>query len=66
NKDTAYGNYIEKNKIGWAINEDGLYDLIEYLHNNPEEFLEKRENLLSFRMENTWDERCRFVAKLLS
>lgn len=66
NKDTAYGKYIEKNQIGWAIDEDGLYDLIEYLHKNPEEFQEKRRNLLSFRMKNTWDERCRFVAKLLS
>lgn len=58
-KDTAVGNFVEKNDIGWVIDydENELKDLIGHLQNNLDEVHEKIKNIEKIIPENTWKSR---------
>ena len=60
---TATGNFVEENDIGWAIaNDNELEDLFEKIYNNREELLKKYYNLEKVLESNTWEKRAQKVA----
>lgn len=62
-KETAVGEFIEKNGIGWSINYErkSLCDLLKYIQKNPDE-LEKKKMICRQKIkENTWKERAKKV-----
>jgi len=58
-KDTAVGNFIEKNDIGWVIEYDSqkLKELIDYLFDNPQAIQEKKDNIKKIIPSHTWEAR---------
>ncbi len=58
-KNTAVGDFVEKNDIGWVIDYDKnkLKELIDYLQNNLEEIDKKIKNIEKIIPENTWESR---------
>lgn len=67
-KNTAIGNFVERNGIGWAIEYTlpALSNLISKLKENPKLILEKTENIPDVVRENTWLSRAIQVAFDLS
>jgi hypothetical protein len=65
-KDTAYGNYIEKNNIGWTFSDIiELADLFNALFENRESVDICQRNVLKIREENTWKSRAEQVSVTL-
>jgi glycosyltransferase involved in cell wall biosynthesis len=66
-KNTAVGNFIEKNNIGWVINykEEELKELLIKLKKEPILIEEKIKNIEKIIPYNTWEARAKQVAKEL-
>ena len=67
-KNTAAGEFIIKNDIGWSINYDTreLEKLLIYLNKNRNEIIEKHRHMLQVLNANTWETRAEKVATELS
>lgn len=67
-KNTAVGNFIEQNDVGWTINYscDDLNKLFLTLLNNKNELAKKVENINNIFDKNTWIARTKKVENLLS
>lgn len=63
-KDTAIGDFLEKNDIGWAVPYDAkaMEELFRYLLAHPEEIKEKQENVVRLLPSHTWEARAQQVA----
>lgn len=65
-KNTAYGKFIEENKIGWTYeNQYELKNLLKELINKEKEIEEFRQNVLKIRKYNTWISRAKEVSNIL-
>ncbi len=62
-KDTAVGEFVKKNNIGWNLiyRADELKNLLIYLSNHPEDILEKHKNSIKILKANTWEKRAEQV-----
>lgn len=67
-KNTAVGNFVEKNGVGWSINysSDDLSKLFLTLLNEKNEIPDKIENICNIFEDNTWGARAKKVENLLS
>ena len=67
-KNTAVGNFVEENDIGWALdyNENELKSLIINLQNNPSLINTKVKNIEKIMHLHTWEARASQVAKELT
>lgn len=65
---TAFGNYIEENDIGWVIdcNEVKLDELLNRLANNKLEILQKSKNMKELISQNSWIDRANKVKIILT
>ena len=63
-ENTAVGDYVRKNNIGWTIpyTEQSLTNLLLYLEQNSDEILKKQQNIKNLALENTWEKRCMQIA----
>ncbi len=66
-KNTAMGDFVEKENIGWTTNPDpeSIAALLTYLHAHPEAVMEKMENVKSIRRYHTWEQRAKAVVDAL-
>ncbi len=66
-KETAVGEYVEKNDIGWTIDYDegALKSLISDLQNNPSKINQKIKNIEKLIPKNSWKDRATQVVKEL-
>lgn len=64
-KETAAGEYIEENKVGWSMpyHKEEFSQLIKYLQRNPEEIKEKKMACIKTAKENRWEERAKKVVQ---
>lgn len=60
---TAIGNFIEKNNIGWTLpyNADAACELLNRIIKNPEMISEKQCNCIKTKQENLWTVRAKKV-----
>jgi len=67
-KDTAVGDFVEENDIGWTLeyNENELRSLIVNLQNNPSLIDAKIKNIKKIMPKHTWEARASQVAKELT
>lgn len=67
-KNTSAGKFVTENDIGWSIEYDveSLRNLLEYLHFNSHEILEKHQNAIQVLKQNTWEKRAEKVKSQLS
>lgn len=59
---TATGDFVRDNDIGWAIESDNeLEEVFDKIYNNKEELINKYYNLVKTLEKNTWEERAKKV-----
>lgn len=65
--DTATGDFVKENDIGWAIkNDKELEQILENIYQDKRILLQKYTNLVNTLKTNTWEERAKKVAKDLT
>lgn len=64
-KGTAFGEFTEKNKIGWQIEytTEAFSELLNKILQNPEQLEEKKQMCLKKAADHTWEKRAEKVAK---
>ncbi len=62
---TAFGEFIEKNDIGWQIEytTEAFSELLNTIFRNPEQLEEKKQRCMEKIADNTWEKRAEKVAK---
>lgn len=68
NVNTAYGDFVSKNKIGWSVEYDAdkIRDLLVYIKSNPKEVVDKTKEI-AIQLENhTWERRAEKVKEILT
>jgi glycosyltransferase involved in cell wall biosynthesis len=53
------GDFVQQYNIGWSIpyREEAIRELLEYLHNEPNEIILKQKNIFACLEKNTWEDR---------
>lgn len=66
--DTAIGDFIETNGIGWTIpyNAEAAHELLKRIIQNPELISEKQQNCIKTKQDNLWTVRAKKVEQDLS
>jgi hypothetical protein len=68
NIETATGDFVEKNNIGWNVeySKEKLISCLKAIQNSPEELERKKKNVEAILQDNTWEARARKVASDLT
>ncbi len=56
---------LKKNNIGWCKEYSEEYNFFNYLIENPDEIMQKTDNVLSIRTQHTWARRVKDVIKTI-
>lgn len=66
-KNTAVGDFVYENKIGWVIDykEESLKELLHWINENRHELEEKKKTLITVAQENSWINRAQQVKVVL-
>ena len=62
---TAASRFIKKSNIGWCKEYSEEYNFFNYLIENPDEIMQKTDNVLSIRTQHTWARRVKDVIKTI-
>lgn len=66
-ENTATGNFVKSNDIGWTYKDlNDLNKIINYLKNKPEELNKKHNNVIVFRNSQHWIDRAKYVVETLT
>ncbi len=62
-KGTVPGAFVKQKGVGWSVESDyqSLQTCLEWLHENPQEIVEKIEKIISIQKEHTWEARAKQV-----